>query len=305
MTILVTGAAGFVGRALMRHLAATGRPHLGVDRDAGPGGRRLDVTDAAMCRVLLAEVRPRAIIHAAAITPADAAPATIAHTIAVNVAGSANILAAALASGVARVVVASSSGVYGAAAGGPIAEDDPLDLANAYAASKRAAELAAAAAPQGFAVAARIGPVYGPDETPRPTRPRVSAIGQLMRALANGGAVTVNGATISRDWTPADDIARGLVALADLEAPRHAVYNLSAGVPVAFADVVAAFAAHGLAANWVDDPAAADIALRPNDARRPLAIDRLVAETGFTPTPDFATGLARILAARPPGKPAP
>ncbi|WP_435310294.1 NAD-dependent epimerase/dehydratase family protein [Primorskyibacter sedentarius] len=297
MTVLVTGAGGFVGQGLVGYLART-RPdeplHV-CDLTAPPSagsvtGHALDVTDRRAVSALVDKLRPDLVIHAAALT--RTAPEDRLAVFDVNMTGSLNVLQSANATGVARIIVASSSGIYADTPAKLRREDDPLDVTNAYAASKSAAE-AIAATYGGYAV--RIGPVYGPNETARPSRPRISAVGRLHDHLRRQMPIMICGGAITRDWTHVDDIAAGIDALARSPAPRHHVYNLSAGQPFSLLNVAAEFARHGLIVQETDDPTQADIIQRPQDARPPLSLDRLRTDTDFAPHHTLETGIAAVI----------
>jgi nucleoside-diphosphate-sugar epimerase len=298
VTVLVTGAGGFVGQALAAWLAAArpGQAIHGCDLTApclaGVQGHALDVTDRAGVAALMARLRPDLVIHAAALTLSG--PDDRLAVFDVNIGGTLNVVAAAADCGATRIVVASSSGVYAGLPAESRSEDDALDLSTAYAASKRAAEGIAATF---GGIAVRIGPVYGPGEAPRPSRPRIGAVVRMLAHLRQRRPVSIFGGAIARDWTHVDDIAAGIDALARAERLRHPVYNLSAGVAVSLSQVAETFARHGLRVSETDDPAAADIVQRPGDARPPLSLARLVADTGFRPRHDIASGVAALVAA--------
>lgn len=247
------------------------------------------------------------IVHAAAITATDEEErARAAEIVAVNLQGSIHVLDAALATpAVMRVLLVSSSGVYGAPPGAdlrPQQESDALDLTNLYAITKASAEMLAAryATLSGKALAAvRLPGIYGPMERSHASRRHTSAPGQLMAALRGGQAVRVAGPAVARDWTYTADVVAGVWALLTAAQWRHAVYNLSYGEAIPFAAVVAAFVAAGLQARWIDDPDAADIAMRPRQQRGALDITRLHQETGFRPRFPLPAGLAAWLAAPP------
>lgn len=320
MKVLVTGGLGFVGINIVRGLAA--RPGVRVvaadvlpwdetiERFLAPVRRqvvqrRLDVCNRTAVEDVVAAESITHIVHAAAITATDDEERTrAAEIVAVNLQGSIHVLdAASAAPAVERVIVVSSSGVYGAPAGDPqqpVRETDPLNLTNLYAITKHSAELLAAryAVLSGKSMAAvRLPGIYGPMERSKASRRHTSAPGRLMAALGEGRAVRVAGPDVHRDWTYAADVAHGIAAL--LAAPRwqHAVYNLSCGLAVPFLAVVEAFVAAGLRAEWVADADAADIAMRPQQARAALAIDRLREDTGFAPAYPLPKGIAAWLAA--------
>ena len=240
------------------------------------------------------------IVHAAAITATEDEERTrAAEIVAVNLQGSIHILDAALAApSVARVIVVSSSGVYGTPAtdtSQAVRETDPLELTNLYAITKQSAELLAAryAVLSGKPMAAvRLPGIYGPMERSLSSRRHTSAPGLLMAALRAGQPVKVAGPDVMRDWTYAADVASGLWALLTAQQWRHPVYNLSCGQAAPFSAVVQAFVDAGLHAAWIDDPNHADIAMRPQQARAPLDITRIQADTTFQPGFPIGAGVA-------------
>lgn len=298
MTVLVTGAGGFVGQALVTFLGRA-RPAEAIhacDLSAGTASanvlaHRLDVTDRASVRDLIARVRPDLVIHAAALTLT--APEHRLRVFDVNTTGTLNVVAAASDAGAARIIVASSSGVYAGAPATLRCEDDALDASNAYAASKIAAE-AIATAWGGYAV--RIGPVYGPNEAARESRPRISAIGRMLKHLRERRPITLCGGAITRDWTYVDDIAEGIDSLARARDLSHRVYNLSAGLPVSLTEIAEEFARHGLVVRHTNGPSEADIAQREGDVRPPLSLARLEADTGFRPRHTVRSGIEATIA---------
>ncbi len=259
------------------------------------------------------EYQPTHLIHAAAITPTHAVEAARpTQVVDVNLYGAINVLDAAYTCpSVRRVLLVSSSGVYGAPRPqyGPDAaptqrEEGPLNLEGLYAITKYSAELlgarygALAAAQGGPSVTSvRLGPIYGPHEVVSASRPRISQLGELLAATVAGRAVTVAGPEIARDWTHVDDVAGGIWALLHAPVWHHPAYNLSYGRGVSFRNVVEAFVAHGLDATWVDDAGVADVALRADQARLPMDLTRLQTDSGFTPRLDIVQGVARLVSA--------
>jgi len=265
----------------------------------------LDVTDRVVFRQWAHGEAVTHIVHAAAITPSDHREQTQAPLVVdVNLGGAINTLDVALeSSSVERILLCSSSGVYGASqtlAKAPDlhkgqTEDGPLQLDNLYAITKRSAELLANRYAQlsgKLMASVRLAAIYGPMERPTGSRERVSHVERLRAAQQEGRSVRVAGPDVPRDWTYTLDMGEAIRALLCAPRWRHTVYNVSCGQAVNFRQVVNAFVMRGLRVEWVQDPDAADIAMRPSQARAPLVISRLQNDTGFVPRYDLATGLA-------------
>lgn len=242
MRIALTGAGGFVGINLTRRLAADGHEVLAVDRafsqrsmaalPTGVTTREVDVLDAGTLQEALAAFQPQALFHGATLT-ADAARETAAFSsiLDVNVVGTGRVLEAARAAGAARVVVASSSAVYGEAVFEDAPrEDDRPSPTTLYGITKLAAEQAALrfASIHGVDVrVARIAAVFGPYEHRSGARDAMSPLFQLAAsALAGEPAVLPQGG--ARDWIAAPRVADVLASLLTARSLDHAVYNVAA-----------------------------------------------------------------------------
>lgn len=242
MRIALTGAGGFVGLNLVHRLAADGHEVLAIDRAFSPRAaavvpaavRRLetDVLDADAMGAALADFRPEALFHGATLTANLAREKQAFSTIVeVNVVGAARVLEAAHAAGVGRVVVASSSAVYGEAVfrAAP-AEDDVAAPTTLYGITKLAAEQAALrfASIHGTDVrVARIAAVFGAYEHRSGARDMMSPLFQIAaRALAGDAAILPEGG--SRDWIAAPQVAAAIAALLATRDLDHRIYNVAA-----------------------------------------------------------------------------
>lgn len=298
MTVLVTGAAGFVGLALTEHLLARGETVVAADlsplperarRDfAALPGRcetaRLDVTDAAAFTALATAHRPRAIAHLAALTPLGAVTAAEAQRLAaVNIGGALNAVVAAAACG-AFLLHASSGAVFGAAAW----DADPLHAGvrpapeSAYGITKFAAERLVATVAPGAGVAAavvRLSTVFGRWEHATAARPVISPIARVTEA-ARAGRPVVIGDDPPRDHVYSVDVARGLASVIDRACAADAPLHLSGDWRWSVAEWCAGLERHFPGFSWrIDtaDPAAVGAA----NARAPLETERLAALTDF------------------------
>jgi dTDP-4-dehydrorhamnose reductase len=139
MKLLVTGAAGMLGRDVL--LAAGNAGHDVV----GFGRAELDVTDREALRRKLDLERPDVVINCAAWTDVDGAEASEEAALAVNGTGAGNVAAAAAAAG-ASVVYVSSDYVFDGAKGAPYVESDQPAPLSAYGRTKLAGEEATVAA---------------------------------------------------------------------------------------------------------------------------------------------------------------
>jgi len=205
--ILITGAAGMIGRALLAELADAGaasrelESHEVIATDlAAPGNlpegtafERMDVTGSDPARII-AETRPDVIVHLASIVdPPKDMQGRRGRDFAyeVDVTGTKNVLDAALANGVGRLVVTSSGAAYGYHADNaiPLTETDPLrgNIEFPYALHKRLVEEMLAAARRDHAqleqVVLRVGTVLGEG-----TENQITALFHRPRLLAVTGA---------------------------------------------------------------------------------------------------------------------
>jgi GDP-4-dehydro-6-deoxy-D-mannose reductase len=244
---LVTGAAGFVGRHLVRALTVEGPQDL-HGADHGPAEsipepeellsaltsyRSLDVTDAGAVRALITELEPDRVIHLAAQSSGAVSLEQPAETYRVNAIGALNVLEAVRAAGnEATVLLVGSADVYGSGAPGTkITEDAPLHPQNPYALSKAAQDMLGElyAASYGLRVIrTRTFSHTGPGQNPR-----FAVAGfahQLARAAEELGPpeVQVGNVDVVREYGDARDVVRAYMALLESGEPGQA-YNVCTG----------------------------------------------------------------------------
>ncbi|MBI3987367.1 MAG: GDP-mannose 4,6-dehydratase, partial [Lentisphaerae bacterium] len=208
-----------------------------------------------------------------------------------NVTGTLNILEAARAAGAARVLVVSTSEVYGTALTLPIGESHPLQAQSPYAASKIAAEKLAESYARSFglpAVVVRPFNTYGPRQSLRAVIPTLLA--QLLggrRTLALGDAST------TRDFNFVEDTVTGLIKLAACEAAIGRVVNIGTGTDVSIRQVAETAGA------LLGKPVKLRVQkerLRPRDSEvRRLCADNALLKTltGWAPPARLREGLAK------------
>ena len=260
---LITGAEGFVGPYLARHLRELGYDVWGGSLGGAPHADfevvRLDVADRARVLQVMADVAPDEVYHLAALRRPTLPDERAYYD--VNLHGTLHILEAARATG-SRVLVVSSAYVYGARAGA-IPEDAPLRPMNAYGASKAAAEMAAVAAVAGglHAVIARPFNHSGPGQPPAFFTPTLI---QQLAAIRDGRAEPVlrlGNLDAVRDLSDVRDVVRAYPLLLRHGAAGEA-YNVGRGEGVAMREVVRlAVGLLGTEVRVVTDPAR----VRPND----------------------------------------
>lgn len=245
MLVCVTGGLGFIGSHLCDALLDRGWPVRCVDRlsgvyAAGAGADaavRLRERGAEVVEADLADLDARALVDGAgAVVHLAALPGVrtrrpLGELWAENVVASERVAAAAERAG-ARVVLASTSSVYGDAVRLPTPEHAPPSPLNAYATTKLAAEGAVrAAAPT--AVVVRLFTVYGPRQRPD------MAFARWIAALAAGRPLAWHARErTARDFTHVADAVRGIVAALERGRPG-ATYNLAGGRPVRLAAALA------------------------------------------------------------------
>jgi UDP-glucose 4-epimerase len=232
----LTGAGGFVGGQIAAGLLAAGWRVAAVDMSFDPEARaRLhgaDLVEADLAGGFPDLPRADLVIHAAALTT-DAE--TLGITAAAHVgANTVPLLAALVHAAETRAgafVFLSSTGVFAATDGSPDLSDTCTPTAtHPYAAAKRAGELLVPAALAGVCPAhvVRLGYLYGPGESARPTRANVSLVRRWCDAAERGEALTIPADDPRRDWTWAPDLAPALLRLA-ASAPADRPLHLTSG----------------------------------------------------------------------------
>lgn len=246
--VLVTGAGGFIGSHLVEALVEAGASVRALVRYSALGSRGWldavapgveivhgDVRDAASVD---AAVRGASVVfHLAALVSVPysfAAPEAVVDTI---VKGTLHVLTAARAHAVERVVVTSSSEVYGTARTVPIDETHPLQAQSPYAAAKIAADKLAESFGRAFdtpVTVVRPFNAYGPRQSAR------AVIPTIITQLVAGRPLRLGSLAPRRDFTYVADLAAAFVAAAACQRAVGEELNVASGREVSIGELAGA-----------------------------------------------------------------
>jgi UDP-glucuronate 4-epimerase len=249
VTVLLTGAAGFIGFHTARALLARGDGVVGVDnlnayydpalkqarlamleREARFRFAKIDIADRDAMQALFASERFDYVVHLAA-------QAGVRHSISnphvyvqSNVTGFLHVLEGCRQQSVRHLVYASTSSVYGANTRMPFSEDQNVDHPlTLYAATKKANELMAHSYSSLYGLPTtglRFFTVYGPWG-----RPDMALFLFTKRILAGQPIDVYNQGNHQRDFTYIDDIVAGVIAAVDHVAAPDPSFDSGAPVP--------------------------------------------------------------------------
>lgn len=321
--VLVTGVAGFIGRAFADRLLGQGIEVVGVDSLESPllpelsearlgtlrnrpgfTFEKVDLADRAASDELFRAHRPEVIVHLAARAGVRASMEDPHAYTRANIEGFLNVLEAARHGEVKHLVYASSSSVYGARSEAPFAETDAVDHpVSLYAATKRANELMAHSYSHLYGIPTtglRFFTVYGPYGRPD------MAVYLFTKAVFEGTPITLyEGGSLLRDFTYIDDIVEGMARLMphaptgeedgearpDRSAAPYRLFNIGNQDAVRVRDLLA----------LIEEAAGRKAVVRslpmpPSDVPMTCAsTEELSALTGFAPSTPLKEGVARFV----------
>jgi len=323
---LVTGAAGFIGAAVVQSLLARGHETVGVDnlndyydvslkearlgqlKGGGDVFRfiRLDLADREGMARLFSSEQFDCVIHLAAQAGVRYSIENPMAYVDSNLVGFGHVLEGCRRQGVRHLVYASSSSVYGRNRKVPFAVTDNVDHpVSLYAATKKANELMAYTYSHLYGLPAtglRFFTVYGPWGRPD------MAYFLFTRAMFEGKPIRVfNHGNMRRDFTYIDDIVEGVLRVSEhvpepvaipqekdavwREEPPHRVYNIGNNKPESllhFIEVLEKLTGHEAKKEFLP--------MQPGDVPETYAdIDALAAEVGFRPSTSLELGLDRFV----------
>jgi UDP-glucuronate 4-epimerase len=316
-TILVTGAAGFIGFHVARRLLAEGRTVVGLDNlnayydpalkqarldilrgQPGFTFERIDLADRASIAALFAQHRFSRVIHLAAqagVRYSIDHPHAYADA---NLEGFLNVLEGCRHHGCGHLIYASSSSVYGANTKLPFSVADRADHpVSLYAATKKANELMAHSYSHLYRIPTtglRFFTVYGPWGRPD------MAIFLFTKAILAGTPIKLfNHGKMQRDFTYVDDVTRGILRLIDHVpesgevggAPAR-IYNIGNNRPEELMHVVAVLE-QALGREAIREM----LPMQPGDVLATYAdIDDLMRDVDFRPQTSIENGIADFVA---------
>ena len=269
--ILITGASGFVGSALLRLLE---REHSACHVFAfghGEGQRNaIDLLDQQAIDRAVNEIQPTAIIHLAAVAAPSEARTAPRHAWNVNVTGTMNLAESVMRNAPsARFAYVGSSEAYGASflnATGPVTESAPLRPMTVYGATKAAADLMIGQMAYDGLRAIRFRPFNhtGPGQSDTYV---VSSFARQVAEIASGRRepiIHVGNLEAERDFLDVRDVVRAYSSSAtiDMDAGPSDIYNIASGQPRKLRDILDELIAQsGMDIEVRVDPEK----LRPND----------------------------------------
>jgi len=307
--VLITGADGFIGSHLTEALVAAGctvRAFVFYNSfnswgwlDSLPDGTRAgldvfagDVRDPNGVRAAMRDVE--VVFHLAALIAIPFSYHSPDSYVDTNIKGTLNVLQAARDAGVERVVVTSTSEVYGTARYVPIDEAHPFQGQSPYSATKIGADRLAESFARSFelpVVIARPFNTYGPRQSARAVVPTI-----ITQLLAGRTEIHLGALSPTRDLTFVADTCRGFLALAACDAAVGREVNMGSGAEISIGEL-----AQRLIAQIAPDARVTtdEQRLRPERSE----VERLLCDaslmrslTGWAPEVSLDEGLARTVA---------
>jgi nucleoside-diphosphate-sugar epimerase len=302
--VLVTGAAGFIGSHLVRALLARGDEVAAIDNLSTGLARRLDpvreeievVDGDILDRAALAAAAAGcdAVLHEAAIPSVARSVEDPVATNAAATEGTIQVMLAAASAGCRRVVLASSSAVYGSSPHLPRRESQVPAPRSPYAASKLAAEAyihSLGPLLDVETVALRYFNIFGPDQDP--ASEYAAVVPRFVSAALRDETLTIHGDGLqSRDFTYVDNVVSANLLALDAPGASGLTCNIGSGSRFTLLDLVDAIGTavgRPLRVKHVE-PRAGDV--RDSQADIGLAHERL----GYEVAVPFAEGIRRAVA---------
>lgn len=302
MKILVTGGAGFIGSNLTKRLVDDG--HQVVVLDNLLRGNKIDKSTFEKITFIKGDVRDAQVVndackscdlifHFAAVLGVDVVADNPVETMDVEVIGTRNVVMAAEANGVKKILYASTSGIYGhSAIESALTEEVLVDPHTSYAMAKRYNEIYLASHHQekGLdSISLRFFNVYGHNQDNRMVVPRF-----FEQAMANEPITVFGSGKQTRDFTYIDDTVEACIRLMDLKGSH--IINIANEAEWCIDDlakIIVDITGSSSPLKFIDAPKKRyDYEVE----RRVGSSEKLVRLTGYKPDTDLKTGLKKIFA---------
>jgi UDP-glucose 4-epimerase len=302
MRALVTGGAGFIGSHLVEELLRMGASVRVLDNFSSGKRENLeafhgdleilegDLRDEEAVKAAIRDVE--LVFHLAAFISVPQSMVDPEECFAVNVAGTIKLLEAARRAGVHKIVLSSSTAVYGNPDTFPTGEEAPQRPLSPYALSKQVNELYARLYTQTFnlpVTALRYFNVYGPRQ--RPDSDYAAAISIFTRRLVNGEPITIFGdGKQSRDFIFVKDVVRANLRASESDSAGE-VFNVCTGCETSLLDLL-----ETLSEVFPRQPEVRFEAPRPGDIYRSKGDpEKAAAILGFRASTSLTSGLAQTI----------
>lgn len=292
MKVLVTGAAGYLGRSTAVSLLAAGHEVVPVVRQANddslPNSMSCDLAEPAAVQDLFERVRPEAVVHAAAAVGRGDNPGFRQRLLRDNIGATAHLAAAASEFGCARIVYCSTISVYPRrpVASPPTSEDEPTAPRDPYGQSKLIGESAIDLAIGGndsVAISLRLAGIHGP---PR----RTGSVASFVRSALLGKPLRIDEPRSIFRFAFIDDAVAAIgAALSASLAPGHHRFNIAGAEAVTLGTLARRIAA---CADVSADIQEVDKGTARQDA---MAIETAQAALGYAPQA-LDAGLSKLIA---------
>jgi len=300
---LVTGGAGFIGSQLVRTLLQKGHQVRVLDNFST--GKRANLEEIQTeIEIISGDIRDRSVVaeavrdvdfifHQAAFVSVPLSMERPYECFEINVGGTVKLLMEAQKSGVRRVLLASSSAVYGDNPEMPLREDAGLKVLSPYAASKKAGEIYGELYSQVYdldVISLRYFNVYGPRQSPESDYAAVIPIFS-QRLLEKEPPLVYGDGQQSRDFIFVEDVARANVLAAEAESAAGKAVNICTGEEVSIISLL------GTLRDLISrEPRPRFVEARPGDIYRSVGDpDRAQTLLGFRAQTSFKEGLKKTV----------
>lgn len=310
-TIIVTGAAGFIGSHTVDRLLRAGYEVVGVDNFRTGKRENLepafshaefrleeaDCSNQASMMAVMERARPEAVIHLAALVSVQESMNDPDLNFRLNLEATHNVALAASRHGAERFVYSSSAAVYGHQRHLPIKEDAGGRPISPYGAAKLASEGLLHGYGETFGmtvVCQRYFNVFGPRQDP--ASPYSGVISVFQKRFAEGKPVTIFGnGRQTRDFVSVHDVARANVLAATGRVASSCTHNICTGRETSLLDLVVTFERF-----YPDHPAPIFEEARAGDIEQSCGNPSRAFKTiMFNPEVDVATGLRELIRGLP------